>query len=250
MKKLLIILLIPFFAFSQTNQNREYWQTNKWSAKKGMTAEFETAVAKKTQKFNKTKETSIFTYQIITGPDQGKYMRVVGNRDAASFDEDNASEMAYWMKNVMPYVESNDGNIRYWRVKGAGLNWDNDVPPARFVKMTTYNIKRGKMSDFFRFWRNNVKLQNELGYSGISGVFMLVSGGQRAQILHVEPYNSHAEGMGKLKDPDVDYVEEYNKMFGWRSHRNDEKAFNNSFEQWGVTIETAELKTKMSSNLK
>ena len=66
MKKLLILLLVPLFAMSQTNPNREYWQTNKWTAKKGMNAEFEAGVAKKTQKFNNTKETSFATYQIIT----------------------------------------------------------------------------------------------------------------------------------------------------------------------------------------
>ena len=67
MKKLLVLLLIPFFAFSQTNTNREYWQTNKWTPKKGMNAEFEAGVAKKTDKFNGTAETSMATYQIITG---------------------------------------------------------------------------------------------------------------------------------------------------------------------------------------
>ena len=36
MKKLLLLFLVPLFAISQTNPNREYWQTNKWSAKKGM----------------------------------------------------------------------------------------------------------------------------------------------------------------------------------------------------------------------
>lgn len=249
MKKLLILLIVPFFAFAQTNPNREYWQTNKWTAKKGMKTEFEAGVAKKTKKYNNTKENAIFTYQIITGPDQGKYMRVVGNRDAASFDENNSSELAYWMKHVMPYAEGNDGNIRWWRMKGAGINWNNDLPPSRFVRMTTYTIKRNKMSDFFRFWRNNIKLQKELGYSGISGVFMLESGGQAYQILEVEPYNSHAEGKGKLKDPNVDYIEQYNKMFGWRSHRNDERAFNESIEKWGITVETAELREKMSTKL-
>ena len=52
MKKLLVLLLIPFFAFSQTNPDREYWQTNKWTPKEGMNAEFEAGVAKKTDKFN------------------------------------------------------------------------------------------------------------------------------------------------------------------------------------------------------
>ena len=249
MKKLLVLLLVPFFALSQTNPNREYWQTNKWTPKNGMNAEFESAVAKKTQKFNNTKETSFATYQLVTGPDQGKYMRVMGNRTAADFDQDDSKELAYWMKNVMPFVESNDGNIRWWRMKGLGQNWDNDLPPARFVKMTTYSVKRGSMSDFFRFWRNNQELQIELGYTGIIGLFMLESGGEAYKLLQVEPYNSHAEGLGNMSDPDVNYVEEYNKMHGWRTHRNDQEAYSNSIEKWGITIETAELKPEMSSKL-
>jgi hypothetical protein len=39
-------------------------------------------------------------------------------------------------------------------------------------------------------------------------------------------------------------------MFGWRSHRNDQAAFNASIEQWGIIVETAELKPEMSSKLK
>jgi hypothetical protein len=251
MKKLLVLLLVPFFTFSQTNPNREYWQTNKWTPNTGMNTEFEAGVAKKTDKFNGTAETSMVTYQIITGQDQGKYMRVMGNRSAAAFDEDNTAELAYWGKHVMPYVKNNDGNARWWRMKGLSQNWDNDLPPARFVKMTTYTVKRGKMTDFFRVWRNNNKLQKELGYSGTSGLFMLVSGGESQQLLEVEPYNSHADGMGDFTDPDVDYVDEYNKMFGWRTHSSDMDAWNSSIDDlWGITVETAELNTEMSSKLK
>lgn len=251
MKKLLLLFLVPLFAISQTNPNREYWQTNKWSAKKGMNTEFEAAVAKKTQKYNNTKETSFATYQIITGSDQGKYMRVMGNRSAAAFDTEDSAELTYWMKNVMPYTEGNDGNVRWWRMKGAGQNWDNDMPPARFVKMTTYNLKRGKGSDFFRFWSNRIKVQTSLGYSKVYGAFMLTSGGQANQIMIVEPYNSHGDASkNRYNGKNIDFVDEYNKMFGWRSHRNDMDAFSAAIEQWGVTIETAELKPEMSSKLK
>ena len=250
MKNLLLLLLIPFFAFSQTNSNREYWQTNKWEAKSGMSSEFEAGVAKKTDKFNSTAETSMVTYQLITGSDQGKYMRVMGNRDAASFDEDNMAELAYWNKHVMPYVDNMDGNVRWWRMKGMGHNWNDAATPARFVKMTTYTIARGKMSDFFRFWGNNNKLQKELGYSGVSALFMLVTGGESNQLLQVQPYNSHAEGIGKRTDPDVKYVDAYNEMHGWRTHRNDEAAFYESIEKWGITVETAELKAEMSTKMK
>tara|TARA_B110000238_G_scaffold66955_1_gene73474 strand:- start:159 stop:509 length:351 start_codon:yes stop_codon:yes gene_type:complete len=115
--------------------------------------------------------------------------------------------------------------------------------------MTTYTIKRGQTADFFRFWRNNTKLQKELGYSGVSGLFMLESGGQAFQVLEIEPYNSHSEGRGDFKNPDVDYVAEYNKMFGWRSHSNDKNAFDVSIEKWGINIETATLKVEMSTKL-
>ena len=79
---------------------------------------------------------------------------------------------------------------------------------------------------------------------------MLTSGGESLQLLEVEPYNSHAEGIGKMTDPEVNYIEEYNKMHGWRTHRNDERAATAAIEElWGVTIETAELKPEMSSKL-
>ena len=46
--------------------------------------------------------------------------------------------------------------------------------------------------------------------------------------MEVEAYNSHAEGKGSFKNPDINYIEEYNKMFGWRSHRNDQAASNSA----------------------
>ena len=33
----------------------------------------------------------------------------MGNRSAAAFDTEDSAELAYWMKNVMPYTEGNDG---------------------------------------------------------------------------------------------------------------------------------------------
>ncbi|MFL3662115.1 MAG: hypothetical protein ACI6PN_10235 [Polaribacter sp.] len=250
MKKALLVLLIPFFALAQTNSNREYWQTNKWKAKSGRTSEFKAGVAKKTRKFNNTPETSMATYQLITGADQGKFMRVMGNRSAVAFDADNTVELSYWDKHVTPHVDHMEGNKRWWRMNSLSQNWDNTAAPARFIKMTTYTIKSSNRSDFFRFWRNNNKLQKSLGYTGTSGLFTLVSGGEAYELLEVKQYNSHTEGLGKMTDPNVDYVDAYNKMFGWRTHRNDELAFKATIEKGGITIETAELKPEMSSKLK
>lgn len=179
-----------------------------------------------------------------------KSVEIFLNGDAAAFDTEDSAEMAFWMKNVMPYQGGNDGNIRCWRMKDLSQNWENDMSPARFVKMTTFIIKPDERTDFFSFWKNNTKFQKELGNSGITTLFMLVTEGESYKILEVQPYNSHAEGMGKMSDPDVNYIDKYNEMFGWRTWSNDQAAYYASIEKWGIKVETAELKTEISSKLK
>ena len=68
-KIILLLLLSPLFIFAQNNPNGEYWQINRWEAKDGMAKEFESAVAKKTKKYNNSQETAILTFRIVTGPD-------------------------------------------------------------------------------------------------------------------------------------------------------------------------------------
>ena len=119
MKKVLLLLMIaPMFVFAQNNPNWEYWQINRWEAKDGMAQKFESAVAKKTKEFNNSADTAILTYQIVTGTDSGKYMRVVGPKTADFFDQglSGSAEYEYWVKNVMPYVKDQDGNKRLWRL--------------------------------------------------------------------------------------------------------------------------------------
>ena len=79
---------------------------------------------------------------------------------------------------------------------------------------------------------------------------MLVTGGESYKVMEVVPFNSHAEGMGEMTNPDVDYIDEYNKMFGWRTYDNDRAAYYASIEKWGITIETAELNAEMSTKMK
>ncbi len=54
-------------------------------------------------------------------------MRVVGPKSADFFDQgvSGSSEYAYWVKNVMPHVKDQMGNIRTARIKDLSYNWDN-----------------------------------------------------------------------------------------------------------------------------
>jgi len=75
MKNLLLIaLLVSASIYGQRNDNAEYWNTWEYTAKDGMQQKFEEAAAKKTALFNKTPETAITTYKIVTGPDSGTYV--------------------------------------------------------------------------------------------------------------------------------------------------------------------------------
>ena len=253
MKKIiLLVFVLPLFAFSQNNPNAEYWQINRWEAKDGMAKEFESAVSKKTQKFNNSEETTILTFQISTGPDSGKYMRVVGPKTADFFNQSlsDSDEYAYWVKNVMPYVKDQMGNIRTSRIMPLSYNWDNSEAPKKYVKFTTIRLKSEDGRDWFDYMRRDAKLKMDNGYTGIRGVFWVVSG-SAWEIHVVEPYDSHGTRLGTFPDMDSsDYEDKYNEMFGWRSLEYDRRKANEAIREYsGDLVETLEFRPEMSTSI-
>ena len=74
---LLFVLLISFSSFSQEAfQNWEYWNTWTYTPKAGMIKQFENAAAEKTKKFNSGNDNLIVTYKIVTGLNNGTYLRI------------------------------------------------------------------------------------------------------------------------------------------------------------------------------
>jgi hypothetical protein len=97
--------------------------------------------------------------------------------------------------------------------------------------------------------RNDAKLKRENGYTGIRGVFALVSGGQW-EITVVEPYDAHGTGLGSFGDEDFDYRDEYNEMFGWRSLRYNQIRGDAAIRDYGGQIvETLEFRPDMSTSI-
>ena len=252
MKKIfLLLMLTPLFVFAQNNPNGEYWQINRWEAKDGMAKEFESAVAKKTKKFNNSQETAILTFRIVTGPDTGKYMRVVGPKSGDFFNEgvSNSQEYAYWMKNVMPYVKDQSGNKRTARIGALSYNWDNSEAPKKYIKFTTVRLNPGEEKDWLNRMRNDAKLKLANGFTGIRGVFWLVSGGQ-SEMHVVEPYDSHGVSMGSYNDENFDYMDDYNEMFGWRALDYDRIRRDAAVRDYGGEYtETLEFRPEMSTSI-
>ena len=97
--------------------------------------------------------------------------------------------------------------------------------------------------------RDSAKLKKAHGYSGIRGVFYVVSGAQW-EIHVVEPYDSHGTRLGSYDSEDFKYEEEYNKMFGWRAIDNDRTKANQAERDYGgQVVETLEFRPEMSTSI-
>ena len=78
---------------SQRNPSAEYWISYTYNPKKGMTEEFEKAVAEKTKKFNSSEENAFFTFQTLTGNQQGAYQRWQVRKSVGYFDPWDGNNM-------------------------------------------------------------------------------------------------------------------------------------------------------------
>ena len=98
MKKLLLFTLLSAFTFTtfaQRNAKAEYWNTFHYKAKDGMEQKFLKAAAIKTKKFNSENDNLIVTYKIVTGQDNGTYLRIQPFQKSKDYDKDKSNELEY-----------------------------------------------------------------------------------------------------------------------------------------------------------
>jgi len=253
MKKVVVLsmaLCLSASMFSQRNDNNEYWNTWRYKAKEGMQQKFEEAAAKKTNMFNTTSQTAIATYRFITGPNAGSYMRIEARKTPADYDTDRSVEANYWRDNVSKYVANADGQVRWQLLNNGSLNYDpkNPAPPAKFVRMVTFNIK-GDMIGAFRRWMYRAsKVSEKRGNKNPRMLFRLVSGGNRNQFVLAVPFESHKRTDAPRENENT-WREDYNELFGWGTMEEDGQKFDAALEFWGEQVETLQLVPEMSTKL-
>jgi len=252
MKKLVvvsIVLCLSASMFSQRNDNSEYWNTWRYTAKEGMQQKFEDAAAKKTAMFNTTPETAIVTYRFITGSNAGTYMRIEARKSPADYDKDRSAEGNYWRDNVVKYVANNGGQVRWQLLNNGSLNYDAKNPgsPAKFVRMTTYNVKADKVGAFRRWMYRSSKVAEKRGNKNSRMLFRLQSGGNRNQFVVAFSYESHKRT--DVREHENSWGEDYDELFGWGTVDEDSKNFDAALEFWGEEIETLQLIPEMSTKM-
>jgi hypothetical protein len=198
--------------------------------------------------FNKTAETVIYTYTIVTGRNSGRYIRVSPNLTSEDYDNSDTKEVDYWVANVMKYVEKAHGQIRWQRLNNGSYNSDPErTSPYKFVQRTTYDVKADKTTHFRRFMSRLAKVNEKRGSTSTRSLYRLVSGGNRNQFVVANLFDTYKRGDGQ--ENENTFREDYNEMFGRGSIEEDSNNFDASLEAWGEYVETLELMPEMSTKI-
>jgi hypothetical protein len=248
MKKLFFILfvyLISYSGYSQEMfQNYEYWNTWTYKPKSNLITKFEEAAAKKTKKFNASNDNLIVTYKIVTGQNNGTYLRVQPFQKSKDYDKDKSKELKYWNDNVSEYVESSGGQQRWARMSWGDVNTDGN--PKKYLTQHSYIIKPGKLKDFRRWYERIGKIMSERRPEMARVVLGIISGGNWQEFV---VFNGFDKYESKPKEFDTSWKEEYNKRFGANSWDDDREAFQESIEMlFGHQVQTLELISSMLPN--
>lgn len=246
---LVMVLLACTTFYGQRNDNSEYWNTWRYVAKDGMEKKFEEAAAKKTSMFNKTAQTAIYTYRVVTGPNSGTYERVESGKKPADYDLDRSSEGKYWRENVGEYIAQSKGQVRWVKLNSGSYDPDPDnTAPSKYVNLTTYSVKADKIVHFRRYMDRVAKVAEKRGFNGARLLFRLVSGGNRNQFVLANPFDKYQRE--PMEERETTFREDYTELFGWGSLDEDSRNFDASLEYWGEQRETMVLVPEMSTKLK
>ena len=248
MKKTILLLSLALITFSSYSQERwqkaEYWNTWQYTPKPDKVLEFEKAAAEKTKKFNSTENNLIITYKVVTGPNNGAYLRVMPYQKSKDYDRDRSKEAKYWIDNVSVFVQKEGSPQRWGRLKWGDINMEG--APKKYLSQHSYIVKQGKEIHFRRWMERIGAIISERRPESTRVVLGLISGGNWQEYV---VFNAFDKYESIRKEYDNTWEEEYNKMFGAKSWDNDIENFNASLEMIvGHQVQTLELVESMLPN--
>jgi hypothetical protein len=236
--------------YGQRNNNAEYWNSWRYTAKEGMQQQFEEAAAKKTAMFNKTPETGIMTYRVITGPNTGTYERVESRKSPEDYDMDRSAEGKHWNEHVSQFVAQANGQVRWRRlVNESYLVNPEGSNPAKYLRRTTFSVKADKIMHFRRFMERVAKVAEKRKWRDSRFLFRLESGGNRNEFVLVATMDTHKRPESDIEENTNTFEEDYNELFGYGSLDEDGQNFDSSLEPWGEFIEMMVLVPEMSTGM-
>ena len=241
----LFLIVLSVSSYAQTNSNWEYYRTNRWEAVKGKQQAFRDAAGKKTKMFNNSPETAMVTYQIMTGPDQGKFERVNVAKTLEQIYSENTAEQKYWSENVGKYVADMEGSKVWWILKDWSSNWVDGRKPFNYNEVNTMTIRGGE-TNFRRVMQRYFEVLNENNSTRVTAVFKISSGDQLATFRWCTFFDDPMKARGEWTNEEHTFEEVCNTKFGFNSYRTDMDILWGATQMYGDYVETMKLVPEMS----
>lgn len=188
-------------------------------------ADFHKAVAEHNKQFHSEAPRQVAVYQIMTGPNTGKYIWNLGPCTWAELDArpmDDAHNN-HWSANVTPTLTT-EANGTFWEYHPQYSSMSADFT-LNMLHITFYDVKRG-MGNFDKLkpiMERFTKMYRELYPEDMYGIYTNVMGStSEGRDLAIVSFLDNYADMA-IEHPDV--PEKYNGMFGDGSYEKDMKTW-------------------------
>ncbi len=168
-------------------------------------------------------------YEIMTGPDTGKYLARTGDHNWADFDAEHDwddESGAKFTSLVQPHVES---AVRTFTSTNDIGNWPESMDGYEYFSVSHWYINPGQSSAFYEGLKKATETLKANNFPGYYGFINVVSGGMGNAISLVIPYKNYAD-MVPIKPGFMDIM---NKAMG----EDKAKAF---VADWGSTYKAGD----------
>ena len=221
MKKLIFVIFTSFglpsiglgddHAKSEKPKTPSIWVVRHIEVDLENAKDFESAVAKKTQEFNRTEGADLWaTWKVLTGPRTGQYARLFGVSSWADLDKTDTTntiniprsneESSYWREKITPLQKTKIAPMEVWmNVPGTEYNNLEEGIPTRYGVIQKWKMKPGMYQKKTAF---EIKMSEALAASGLKirgQVMRFESGGDFMTFGRWIGFNSWEE-FGKFRE--------------------------------------------------
>lgn len=170
-------------------------------------------------------------YEVLTGPDTGKYIARTGDHDWADFDaeyawQEEAGEV--FRRNIMPHIQ--DVDVWYTEDMRELSHWPESFEGYTHFQVEDWYVKSGQYGKFRRGLKRIVDILKEGNFAAYWGFYSVPSGGHGGQIQLV----TANRGWSGMSEPDPTFFDIVSKALGGA------EAFDEFMADWGSTFKSGE----------
>ncbi len=173
-------------------------------------------------------------YEILTGPDTGKYIARSGDHNWSDFDveydwQEDAGQM--FEASVAPHIAGMQRTINS-PMDDFG-HWPEDMKGYTHFTVADWYVKGGQYGKFRKGLKKISEAMRAANYGSYFGFSSVESGGYGRQITLVSP----KKGWADMKGPDPTFFEIMSEALGG------EEEFEEFFSEWGTTFKVGQGRT-------